>query len=156
MDMNKCTATRHNADNQLSSTPMTPPRVLDGSTGTDKKLQLHSTSSNRGSASVSENFHSTWYGLHIPLHIPLYGVFIIIRSTESVSSSLIAYVKSHTWHHKSDCTVEILLKGMLSRCLPEEDKHNPAPDLLGLCLNTVLPICNAKAKEKGLRDYLVE
>ena len=152
MDMNKCTATRPNADNQLSPTPITPPCVLDGSTGTDKRLQLQSTSSNRGSASVSENFHSTWYGLHIPL----YGVFIIIRSAESVGSSLIACIMSHTWHNKSDCTVEILLKGMLSRCLPEEDKHNPAPDLLGLCLNAVLPICNAKAKEKGLRDYLVE
>jgi hypothetical protein len=149
MDVNKRTATPPNVDNHPEPSPVTPRRVPDRSTGgTDGKLQLQSTPSNLGSASVSEYLHSTRYGLHIRLC----GVFIIIHSTEDVGPPIIADVK----HHKSDCTVEILLKGMLSRCLPEEGKRNLAPDLLDTCLNAVLSICNAKTKEKGLRDYLSE
>jgi hypothetical protein len=149
MDRNKRSATPPNADSHPAPSPVTPRRVPDGSTGgIDGKLQLQFTPSNRGSASVSEYNRSTRYGLHICLN----GVFIIIRSVESVSPPIIADVK----HHTSDCTVENLLKGMLSLCLPKEDKHNPAPDLLDQCLNAVLPICNAETKETRLREYLTE
>jgi hypothetical protein len=145
MDVNKRTATPPDADNHATSSPVTPLRVLGRSTGgTDAKLQLQSTPSNRGSASVSELFHSTRYGLHIPS----YNVFIILYSAESVGPPIFADIK----HHTVDCTVEILLKGMLSRCLPEEKQHL-APDILDLCLKAVLPICK---KEKGLRDHLTD
>ena len=150
MDMNKRMAAPPNADNNLSPTPVTPGRVLDGFTDcTDGQLQLHSTPSNCSSASVPECLSDARYGFHIYL----YGVFII-HSAESAFPSIIANVE----HHKSDCTVENLLKGMLSLCSPEEHEHNSTPDLLGSCLNAVLPICNADAekKEKGLRDYLIE
>ena len=147
MDMDKRMAAPPNADNHLEPTPVTPGRVLDGFTGcTNGQLQFRSTPSNCSSTSVSEYAR---YGLRIHL----YGVFIIY-SAESVCPSIIADVE----HHKSDCTVENLLKGMLSLCSLEEDEHNSTFDLLGPCLNAVLPICNADAetKEKGLRDYLIE
>ena len=146
MDVNKRTATPPNADNHTKPSPVTPPHVIDRSTGgTDGKLQLQSTPSNRGTASVSEFFHSTRYGLHIPL----YSVFIIIYSAESVGPPIFADIK----HHTVDCTAEVLLKGMLSRCSLEEDKQHSAPDILDLCLKAVLPVCK---KEKELRDHLTE
>jgi hypothetical protein len=87
---------------------------------------------------------STRYGLHIPSH----NVFIVIYSAESVGPPIFADIK----HHTVDCTVEILLKGMLSRCLPG-DKQHLARNILDLCLKAVLPICK---KEKGLWDWLTD
>ena len=138
-------ATPPNAGSHPEPSPVTPRRVPNGSTGgIDGKLLLQSTPSNLGSASVSEYSRSARYGFLICL----YGVFIIIHSVESVGPPIIADVK----HYKIDCTVDSLLKGMLSRCLPE---HNSVSDILGLCLNAVLPICNAETK-KELREYLAE
>ena len=148
MDRNKRTTTPPNADSHPEPSPVTPRRVPNGSTGgIDGKLLLQSTPSNLGSASVSEYSCSTRYSFLICL----YGVFIIIHSVESVGLPIIADVK----HYKIDCTVDSLLKGMLSRCLPKTNEHNSVPDLLGLCLNAVLPICNAETK-KELREYLAE
>lgn len=54
------------------------------------------------------------------------------------------------------CTVETLLNALLLHCLAEEHKQNPPADLLGRCIDAVLPICNApdlqnqeKRKRKG-------
>jgi hypothetical protein len=65
-----------------------------------------------------------------------------------VCPSLFADIRGH-----ETCTVENLLNGMLSLCLPEEHKHNPPTDLLDQCLNAVIHICN---DDKELRDYLTE
>jgi hypothetical protein len=149
MDVNRRTVTPPNADNHPEQSPVTPRRVLDRSTGgTDGKPQLQSTPSNRGSASCAEYLHDTRYGLHICL----YGVFIIIHSDKSISPPIIADLK----HHKDECTVENLLNGMLSRCLPKEGKRNLAPNVLDLCLEAVLPICNDETTGMGLRDYLTK
>ena len=78
----------------------------------------------------------------------------------SIPSSIHADIQDH-----DTCTVETLLKGLLSLCLPEE--HKPPSCLLGECINAVLPICNAKASQKqvdqealadglGLRTCLTE
>ena len=90
----------------------------------------------------------------VSFHFYLYGGAFTVYSAESLCPSIIANVENH----KSDCTVENLLRGMLSLCSPEEDEQNLTPDLLDSCLKAVLPICNADAetKEKGLRDYLNE
>jgi len=87
---------------------------------------------------------------------------------DDVSSSILADIQDH-----ATCTVETLLNGLLSLCLPEEYKPSAPADLLDQCLNAVLPICNAqdhpiqtKGKQKridealadslGLRTYLIE
>ena len=37
------------------------------------------------------------------------------------------------------CTVEMLLNGLLSLCLPDEHKYNPPADFLGRYINAILP-----------------
>jgi hypothetical protein len=59
-----------------------------------------------------------------------------------LSPSIFADIERH-----KTCTVENLLNGMLSLCLPEEHKHNPPTDLLKQCLEAVLPICNVEAPD---------
>jgi hypothetical protein len=82
-------------------------------------------------------------------HSFLYGVFTkTIHRMDHVCPSLFAAIKDH-----ETCTVENLLNGMLSLCLPEDHKHNPITDLLDQCLNAVLPICNDCQE---LRDHLTE
>jgi hypothetical protein len=66
---------------------------------------------------------------------------------DDVSPSILANLQDH-----ATCTVETLLNGLLSLCLPEEYKCNAPAGLLDQCLNAVLPICNAQdhqAKMKG-------
>jgi hypothetical protein len=93
----------------------------------------------------------------------------MIRSVDDVSPSILADIQDH-----ATCTVEELLNGLLSRCLPEGHKSNPPSDLLDQCINAVLPICNTqhhpirtKGKQKqvdeqaladglGVRKYLIE
>jgi hypothetical protein len=142
----------------------TPRRVLDITT--DAKLQ--STPSNRGSASASEYLSGVLYDLIFDYKVCLQKR-LIIYSVDDVSPSILADIQDH-----ATCTVETLLNGLLSLCLPEEYKHNAPADLLNQCLNAVLPICNAqdhqiktKGKQKrtdeealadslGLRTYLIE
>jgi hypothetical protein len=88
---------------------------------------------------------------------------------DDVSPSILADIEDH-----AVCTVETLLNGLLSLCLPEEYESDAPTDLLDQCLKAVLPICNAqdhpirtKGKQKradeealadrlGLRTYLNE
>jgi hypothetical protein len=76
---------------------------------------------------------------------------LIIYSVDDVSPSILANIKDH-----AVCTVETLLNGLLSLCLPEEYESDAPTDLLDQCLNTVLPICNAQyhpIKTKGKQKW---
>ncbi|KAF8460883.1 hypothetical protein DFH94DRAFT_106436 [Russula ochroleuca] len=85
----------------------------------------------------------------------------LLQSTPSNNSS--AYTAEHLTsalpstfaniEKHENCTVEILLNSMLSICLPEENKHSAPADLLGRCLNAVLPICNGNV---NVRSHLKE
>jgi hypothetical protein len=71
---------------------------------------------------------------------------------DDVYSSVLADIQ-----HPDTCTVEALLNGLLSLCLAEEHKQNPPADLLGRCIDAVLPIsaCNApdlQNQEKGKQE----
>ena len=88
---------------------------------------------------------------------------------DDVSPSILADIEDY-----AVCTVETLLNGLLSLCLPEEYESDTPADLLDQRLNAVLPICNVwdhpiktKGKQKrandealadslGLRTYLNE
>jgi hypothetical protein len=73
-----------------------------------------------------------------------------VSSMDDVYSSVLADIQ-----HPDTCTVEALLNGLLSLCLAEEHKQNPPADLLGRCIDAVLPICNApdlQNQEKGKQE----
>jgi hypothetical protein len=88
---------------------------------------------------------------------------------DDVGPSILADIEDH-----ATCTVEAFLKGLLTRCLPEEHRSNAPGDLLDQCINAVLPICNslghpittkgtkkraheeAQADGLALRKYLTE
>ncbi len=77
---------------------------------------------------------------------------IFVHSEDDVSPSILADIQNH-----NTCTVETLLNGLLSLCLPEDHKHNPPVGLLDECIEAVLPICNPQdnrkqTKRKNLAD----
>jgi hypothetical protein len=68
---------------------------------------------------------------------------------EHVSPAVLADITGH-----ATCTVESLLKGLLSLCLPEGNSASTdLTDLLDRCLHAVLPICNS---DENLRHYLTQ
>ncbi|KAF8484070.1 hypothetical protein DFH94DRAFT_338639 [Russula ochroleuca] len=99
----------------------TTPDNSNPSKGPESQLQsLQSTPSNRGSASVAEHLASA--------------------RVDDVRSAIFADIEKH-----DTCTVDSLLKGMLS-LLPKEEIPHGSTDLLNKCLEAVLPICNGHSK----------
>lgn len=133
----------------VKAQPVTPRRVLDVATVKTPVDAIESWFGNRlrtsEQRSVPVIFLRQFYLLNLN----------IIRSVEDVSPSILADIQDH-----ATCTVEELLNGLLSRCLPEEHKSSPPSDLLNQCISAVLPICNTqdhpittKGKQKLTRKH---
>jgi len=95
--------------------PTTPGRVHDLAAG----VKLQSTPSNRGSASTAEYDlasarEAQTFALHTILTKPIF-----VHSEDDVSPSILADIQNH-----NTCTVETLLNGLLSLCLPEDHYCN--------------------------------